>query len=370
MTHLVLDARTATDHFPGIGRYVTHLSQALARIAPDLGLTLIYDPSAPAARLTLPDLPRIACSASPFSMQQQWIVPRMLRQAGATLFHSPYYLMPYLPGVPSVVTCYDLIPVIYPEYFTAAQRLIYRLAHTLALGTARVVLAISEATRSDLVRIFHLDPRRVAVTPLAAGAHFVPRLPAQIATVRVKYALPEQYALYLGINKPHKNLARLVQAWQISNSKSQIPNLELVIAGQWDERYPEIKQLAKDLGLKDQIVFAGPVSELDLPALYSGATLFIFPSLYEGFGLPVLEAMSCGTPVVCSNTSSLPEVAGDAAILVNPLDTNALAEAMRCVLASQELQQALREKGLAQAAKFSWQRAAQETLAVYRQTAR
>ncbi len=354
---IVLDARTATDHFPGIGRYVVNLSQALTEIAPDLGLALLHDPSAAATRLTLPDLPRIACSISPFSIQQQWIVPGILRRARAKLYHSPYYLMPYLPGVPSLVTCYDLIPLVYPEYYTATQRLMYRLAHILALRAARVILAISQATQSDLVRAFHVDPQRIHVTPLAADATFAPRSAAQIAAARSKYALPEQYALYLGINKPHKNLPRLVEAWRLSNIK-------LVIAGQWDERYPEARQLAEELGL-DQIVFAGPVEEADLPALYSGATLFVFPSLYEGFGLPVLEAMACGTPVVCSNTSSLPEVAGDAALQVNPLGVDTLAEAIGRALINDELRRNLREKGLAQAAKFSWEQTAQKTQSAY-----
>lgn len=366
---IILDARTATDHFPGIGRYVVNLSQALTEIAPDLGLTLLYDPSAAAARLTLPDLPRIACSISPFSIQQQWSVPGILRRARARLYHSPYYLMPYLPGVPSLVTCYDLIPLVYPEYFTATQRLMYRLAHILALRTARVILAISQATKSDLVRAFHVDPQRVHVTPLAADAAFAPRSAAQIAAARSKYALPEQYVLYLGINKPHKNLPRLVEAWRLSNINFQISNVKLVIAGQWDERYPEARRLATELGL-DQIVFAGPVEETDLPALYSGATLFVFPSLYEGFGLPVLEAMACGVPVICSNTSSLPEVAGDAALTVNPRDATGIANAITRVLDDAGLRDGLCAKSLARAAQFSWARTACATMQVYREIAR
>ena len=362
---IVLDARTATDHFPGIGRYVVNLAQALASLAPDLGLTLLHDPSAKATRLSLPDVPRIACSASPFSIQQQWTVPRVLRQARAKLYHSPYYLMPYLPGVPSLVTCHDVIPLLYPEYFTPMQRLVYRLAQGLALRTARMILADSQATRADLARVFHVDPRRISVTPLAAGTNFAPRSSEHIDAVRSKYALPKQYALYLGSNKPHKNLARLVQAWQVA-PRSRVPDLKLVIAGEWDERYPEARQLAARLGLRDQVIFAGPVSEADLPALYSGALLFVFPSLYEGFGLPVLEAMACGTPVVCSNTSSLPEVAGNAALLVNPRDVTALADALSRAANDQDLRQTLREQGLAQAGQFSWEKTARETLAVYR----
>jgi glycosyltransferase involved in cell wall biosynthesis len=367
---IVLDARTATDHFPGIGRYVVNLSRALMRIAPDLSLTLRHNSTAKATRLTLPDLPGLACTTSPFSIQQQWIVPAMLRQARAKLYHSPYYLMPYLPNVPSVVTCYDLIPLLYPEYFTATQRLIYWLAHRLALRASRVILTISQATKADLVRVFHLDPQRVQVTPLAADATFAPRSPAQINAVRVNYALPERYVLYLGSNKPHKNLMRLVQAWQMANVKHQMSNIQLVIAGQWDERYPEARRLAEELGLKDQVIFAGAVEENDLPALYSGATLFVFPSLYEGFGLPVLEAMACGTPVVCSRASSLPEVAGDAAMLVDTVQMDTLATAINQMLRDEELRRAMRQKGLAQAARFSWEHTARETLSIYTRCAR
>ena len=362
---IVLDARTATAHFPGIGRYVVSLSRALTRIAPDLDLTLLHNPTAKATRTTLPDLPRLVCTASPFSIQQQWIVPTMLRQARAKLYHSPYYLMPYLPNVPSVITCYDLIPLIYPEYYTVSQRLIYRLAHYLALRAARVILAISEATKADLVRIFHLDPQRVLVTPLAADTSFAPCSRMQVDALRLKYTLPERYVLYLGSNKPHKNLIRLVQAWQMANVKHYMSNTQLVIAGQWDELYPEAKRLAAELGLKDQVIFVGAVEEIDLPALYSGATLFVFPSLYEGFGLPVLEAMACGTPVISSNTSSLPEVAGKAALLIDPHQSEALAEAITRVLQDQALRQSMQEQGLEQASHFSWKHTARETMAAY-----
>jgi glycosyltransferase involved in cell wall biosynthesis len=362
---VILDARTATDHFPGIGRYVVNLASALSRIAPEARVSLLHDPTATATRLTLPDLPRVTCSISPFSIRQQWNVPRLLRQAQATLYHSPYYLMPYQPGVPTILTCYDLIPFIYPQYFSLSQRLIYHLAHILALGTARRVVAISRATQTDLTHFFRLDPQRVTVTPLAADTNYVPCQEGQIAAVRNKYVLPEKYVLYMGSNKPHKNLGRLIEAWKTANIKFQTLNFKLVVAGHWDNRYPEAQQHVEKLGLNDRVIFIGPVQEADLPPLYSGAELFVFPSLYEGFGLPVLEAMACGTPVVCSNTSSMPEVAGDAAILVNPLDVGALAEAIGRTLANKDLRQNMREKGLAQAAKFSWERAARETLAVY-----
>ena len=365
--HVALDARTATDHFPGIGRYVVNLAHALARIAPGLPISLLYGPSANPTRLSLPALPRLDCSASPFSLRQQWVVPGQLRRARAALYHSPYYLMPYRPGVPTIVTIYDLIPLVHPQCFSAAQRLIYRLAHLLALQTADIILAISQATKADLIRYCHLSPERVVVTPLAADAHFTPQSPESIASVRQRYALPGNYVLYFGSNKPHKNLVRLLEAWE--DCRLQIADCKLVIAGHWDARYPQAKAMVERLALADRVVFLGPVPEEDLPALYSGATLFVFPSLYEGFGLPVLEAMACGAPVICSNTSSLPEVVEDAALMVNSLDTEELATAMSRVLADETLRQEMRQKGLAQAARFSWERTARETLAVYRQVA-
>jgi len=199
------------------------------------------------------------------------------------------------------------------------------------------------------------------VTPLAADPGFRPQPPEAIAAVSRKYALPERYVLYFGSNKAHKNLVRLVQAF----GQAQWQSAALVIAGQWDSRYPEAKQLATQAGWQDRVRFIGPVAEADLPALYAGATLFVFPSEYEGFGLPPLEAMACGTPVACSNTSSLPEVVGEAAALFNPRDVAGIQAALEQCLGSAEELARLRERGLERAREFSWERVARQTLAVY-----
>jgi len=366
MPPIILDARTATDHFPGIGRYVVNLASALKRVAPDLDLTLLRDPSTPDQRLALPDLPTLDCAVSPFKLSQQWRVRSILRRSQATLYHSAYYLMPYAPGMPSIVTCYDLVPLIYPQYFSAPQRLIFRTAHWLALRTARITLAISEATKSDLVRSFHIDPQRIVVTPLAADAHFQPPSRAAIDRVRQQHALPDRYLLYFGSNKPHKNVPHLVEAFGQLGIKAQGSGIGLVIAGHWDERYPQAKALVEQLGLKDVVRFIGPVQDADLPALYGGAEVFVFPSQYEGFGFPVLEAMACGAPVVCSNRSSLPEIAGDAALLCDPTDVEALAHALEQVLGDLDLRNTLRARSLNRAAQFSWEQTAQQTLEAYR----
>ena len=366
MSHIILDARTANEHFPGIGRYVTSLAQALHLTQPDLPVMLLRNPAA-ITPPTLPDLPTIECTASPFSLQQQWRVRSILQQARTALYHSAYYLMPYLPGAPVVLTCYDLIPLIFPHYFSAPQRLIFRLSHWLALHTACATLAISEATKTDLIRFFHIDPARIVVTPLAADGHFQPPSRAEIDRVRQAYALPDRYVLYFGSNKPHKNVPRLVQAFAQIGIRDRGSEIGLVIAGHWDARYPEAKQAVEQLGLADRVKFIGPVQDDELPALYGGAEVFVFPSQYEGFGLPVLEAMACGTAVICGNRSSLPEVAGDAALLCDANDVTMLAQTIEQVIAERDLRETLRARSLARAAQFTWERTAALTADIYRQ---
>ena len=411
MPHYILDARTATPHFPGIGRYVTNLARALVPLlTPDERLTVLHNPAYPISLPPSDTVRTIPLVVSPFSLRQQWIIPRLLRSfhvrgvgspassaqlPASSLYHSPYIAMPYWPGIPSLLTVYDLIPVRYPAYSSPRARFFIRWMTRLALRAARHVIAISEFTRRDFMAEFGLRPEQITAIPLAADPAFQPQPTEAIAVMRARYGLPEHFVLYLGSNKPHKNLTRLVEAWQIANSKWQMAIGSLVIAGAWDERYPEARQLlgastpaALTNGFQTPVpmpaeravqlpIWLGPVPEADLPALYSAAAAFVFPSLYEGFGLPVLEAMACGTPVICSNTSSLPEVAGDpsagagpsAALLVDPMDTAALADALRLVLTDDGLRAELRRRGLARAARFTWQQTAAATLAIYRQEA-
>ncbi len=397
MSHYVLDARAATPHFPGIGRYVTNLARAMTPLlGADERLTVIVDPAHPFTLPPSPAVQTVPLDVSLFSLAQQWAVPYLLRSlhrapvtslqpprfnlqfpvssfqsSALSLYHSPYIAMPYRPGTPTLLTVYDLIPLRYPEHSTARARLLIRWMTRLALRTARHVIAISDFTRRDFMAEFRLPPERITAIPLAADPAFAPQPSEEAAAVRRKYDLPERFVLYLGSNKPHKNLAQLVEAWLMANGRWQMAGGGLVIAGAWDERYPEARNLA---GIQhpassiQRLVWLGAVPETDLPALYSAATVFVFPSLYEGFGLPVLEAMACGTPVICSNTSSLPEAAGDAAVLVAPTDRGALADALCHVLSDDHLRAKLRERGLAQAQRFSWQVTAQKTLQCYRAT--
>lgn len=369
MTTYLLDARTVTPHFPGIGRYVANLAPALAQqLDTDERLLILHAPEARErlAAAAGPQVTLLPSTISPFAVSQQWTIPRLLRRIDASdVYHSTYYLMPYSLRLPAVLTFYDLIPLQHPETVSRRARLLFQLTMSMALSTTRHVLAISEAARKDLLARFKLAPDRVTTTSLAPDARFCPQPAEEIARVRALYGLPEEMVLFVGINKPHKNLPRLIEAFGRILSRGS--GAALVLAGPWDERYPEALAAIDALGAKDRVRVLGPVPDRDLPALYAAAAVFVLPSQYEGFGLPVLEAMACGTVVACSNTSSLPEIAGDAALTFDPSSVEAIAQALQQVLGDGQLRAELVHAGLEQAARFSWTKTAAKTLAVYRQ---
>ena len=367
MKTYILDARTANNHFPGIGRYTANLVQALIPLLNNHErLILLYDPTQPSAwdlkTLTSTHVSISDVRVSPFSLRQQWVIPSLLRQLDGDLYHSPYYLMPYRTDLPTVLTVYDFIPTRYPQYVSPQARLFFYWTMKLALRATNKIIVISDATLKDLAAIYHLPANQITTIPLAADPAFKPQPKDKIKALRTQLDLPSKYILYVGINKPHKNLVRLVDAW----AKLQPEPFKLLIAGYWDERYPEVKERVKALSLSDSIRFLNNVDEKVLPTLYSGATAFVFPSEYEGFGMPVLEAMRSGTPVACADSSSLPEIVGNSAVCFNPTDVNAITNALRCLIRNENLRASLREQGFQQAAKFSWQKTAQATLDLYR----
>ncbi|WP_420631591.1 glycosyltransferase family 4 protein [Candidatus Leptofilum sp.] len=370
MKRYVLDARTATAHFPGIGRYVSQLARHLAPLLAAEEQLLLFHP--PEAGWPLPEadknVMRVATAVSPFSLAQQWQIPHLLRQMKATVYHSAYYLMPYRPGVPTLLTLYDLIPEQFPQLVSLRARLFTRLATWLSLRAGSHFLAISEATRQLFLASRKIDYAKISVVPLAADDRFEPQPETAVATLRQKLNLPERFVLYLGSNKPHKNLARLIAAWKVATQTRQDAP-PLIIAGAWDARYGDVKTAVAEQNLTHQIKFIGRIDDADLPALYSGATLFVFPSLVEGFGLPVLEAMACGTAVACGNASSLPEVGGDAVAYFDPTNIQQMAAVLQKLAQNEEQLAELAQKGLVQAAKFSWEKTAASTLTQYRKLA-
>jgi glycosyltransferase involved in cell wall biosynthesis len=297
-------------------------------------------------------------------MWEQAGLPRQVRALRLDVLHSPHYTMPLRHSARSVVTFCDMTFVLHPDLHEWVKRIFFPTMMRLSARRADRLIAISDSTRDDLVRMWGVEGSRVTAIPLAADAEFRPRSREEIAEACGRYGLrPDGYILYVGMLEPRKNVDRLVEAF--ATVANQLSDVDLVIAGRRGWMYDEIFSRVETLGLRDRVRFTGYVPNQDLPALYGGARLFAYPSRYEGFGLPVLEAMSCGAPVVTTNVSAMPEVAGDAAILVAPDDVAGLAAGLLRVLGDHALRDDLRCRGLARAKTFSWERCARETIAVY-----
>lgn len=299
--------------------------------------------------------------------------PRLARQHRADSAHVPYWGAPLRSPVPTVVTVHDLIPLLLRDYRGSALVRLYTGLVSASARGAQAIITDSEASRRDIIAHLGVPEERVYAIPLAAGERYTPRVGALVdQAVRRKYDLPEHYVLYLGGFDQRKNVTTLLLAYTYV-AQAVGERYPLVLAGRLPEGnsrlFPDLRTYVRQLGLEDTVRFIGPVEEDDKPALYRCAACFVFPSRYEGFGLPPLEAMACGTPVVAAETSSLPEVVGDAGFLVDPDDAVKMAGAILGILVQPELAEVLRQRGLAQAARFSWEKTARATLAVYERVA-
>ncbi|MDX2099454.1 MAG: glycosyltransferase family 1 protein [Leptolyngbyaceae cyanobacterium bins.59] len=289
----------------------------------------------------------------------------------ADLYHSTFYPFPDrvrdYPNLQCVLTLYDLIPILYPHFFQANDDVVLK-AVLASLKPQDWVLCISQSTKNDLCEYRpDLDPNRVFVTPLGASELFYPCLdPAQIQTVKTKYQIPDRpYFLSLSTLEPRKNISQIIRAFVQLIEQENIKDLSLVLVGQQGWKYADILELAAASHLQDRVILTGYVENADLAALYSGAIGFVYPSFYEGFGLPPLEAMQCGVPVITSNTSSLPEVVGTAGITLSPNDLDGWCQALLRLYQDTDLRRELSQQSLQQAQKFSWNRCFEQTMVAY-----
>lgn len=261
-----------------------------------------------------------------------------------------------------LVFIYDVIPLLFPEFHHRHTYYYYRLTRAINMHSYDHFLTISDTSKKDLITLFGLPEDRIAVFPLGKDERFAKvEDMTRNRMVREKYGLPESYLLFAGTLEPRKNITRLLQAYAMGKAREA---LKLVIAGKKGWLYEEIFETVKRLNLEERVIFTGFVDDDDLPSIYSMARVFIFPSLYEGFGLPVVEAMACGVPVITSNVASLVEVSGGAAILVDPLDAKALADSIDQVALSDSTLARLCSASVARAEKFTWDQAARRTLDV------
>lgn len=296
----------------------------------------------------------------------QFALPYILKKNKVDLFHGITFLQPMFINVPSVVTVYDTVLKLYPETMHWKNSLIQRaLLRTSLLRSFRII-AISENTKRDIIKYFGVEQEKIKVIYLGAGKEFSPQKNEKDKTILDKYNLSPGYILTVGTLEPRKNLIRLLNAYKmlVANEDS-MPNLVMVGGRGWLKE--DINKIVDSLGLREKVVFTGYIPDSDLPALYRNAGVFVYPSLYEGFGLPPLEAMACGTPVVASNTSSIPEVVGDAGLLADPYNPAEIARAIAFVLKDNDLSARLERAGLIRSGMFTWDKTAQETIKLYRE---
>lgn len=297
------------------------------------------------------------------SLWRQALLPLALRAHRPAVCHFTNLMAPLWTPCPRVVTIHDLTLKLMPHCHPPRRRVVMVPLLAPSARHAARIIAVSETSKRDLVRVLGVPEEKVSVIYEAAAPSFGLRPAATVAAVLRRRSLDQPYILYVGTIEPRKNLVRLVRAIAHLRAEGRRERLVLVGALGWD--YAPLFGEIERLGLRDAVVYLGFVEQDELVALYNGAAVFVFPSLYEGFGLPPLEAMACGTPVVTSATSACGETAGDAALLVDPTDERAIAAALRQVLTDKELAADLRDRGRARAAQFSWERAARQTLAVY-----
>jgi glycosyltransferase involved in cell wall biosynthesis len=362
-----IDATALPPQLSGAGNYIVNLTNALVRLDNANEYVLFVKPIHRA--LFVPN-ERVQIDSVDLTNRiqrvawEQMVLPRLARQSDLSVLHSPHYTMPLTLGCASVVTFHDMTFFLYPAMHKLYKRFFFCSMIHLSARRASALIADSESTRQDIVKILKLDASKVTTVPLGVSPSYRP-IDEKTALERIKskYHLPDKFVLYIGMLEPRKDLPTLVRAFKTLIEQGSMH--KLVIVGRKGWMYDDLFRSVASLDLTERVVFTGYVPEEDLPLLYNAADVFVYPSIYEGFGLPVLEALACGTPVITSNISSMPEILGEAGILVKPEEADGLADAMSRVTQDGELRKRLVRQGLERAKLFTWDRAAQATLAVY-----
>ena len=376
--HIAFNGWFWNQPWTGSGQYIRNLLVNLRQVDPSLKITLVL----PSHVQTPSDIPEgvTAVTAKSFSggnwgklWFEQRAFPAIVRKIEPDIAHVPYWASPFSTQPARLVTSIlDLIPLVFSEYRGGFLSALYTSLVTATADGSAHVITLSEASKHDIVDRLEIEPERISVTYLAADDRFHPKMGAEHdEDIRKKYGLPDEFALYFGGFDMRKNVKNLLLAWTYAGP-SFGEDIPLVLAGrepaEWGSpRFPDLKQYATTLDIEKYLIWTGEISEEEKPALYRLAKTVIFPSIYEGFGLPVLEAMASGTPVITSNKSSLPEVAGEAAYLVDPENARDMAGAIIAVMVQDDLNQHLSNQGRGHVTAFSWRKTAQQTREIYEQ---
>jgi len=302
-----------------------------------------------------------------YSLREQWVLPRLLAREAAELFHSPHFLLPWRCPCPSVVTIHDIIYLVFEQDLPSfVGRQYYRFQIGFSARHSNAIITDSEFSRTEIVKHLGVPADKIRVIYCAPDPQFQKTDSRQAEShVAERFGIHPPYLFNVGLQLQRKNLQRLVEAFAELGERRK--GFQLILAGPFGPIKGQLESLVARKNLQEAVRFLGPVTDFDLVALYNSATALVFPSLYEGFGFPVVEAFACGIPVITSNISSLPELAGDAALLVDPTKVEEISEAMGRVIGDEDLRRSLIEKGFVQVQKFTWERTARHTLDVYRQ---
>lgn len=369
--HVCIDVSPTAQKHAGLGRYAGEIARALAEDKDDIELSLFYNRQGEAQLPNyLSHIPHKSVNIGNKPWRMGVLLSQLLRWpmdktfGARDIFHATNHLLAHFSTARTVFTLHDLIFLRYPEYHKLYNRWYLTLAMPIYLRAADVIITPSECSKQDAIAYYGLPESKIKVIYEAPAPYFKRASnAAELEHVRQKYNLPPKYILHVATIEPRKNLSRLLDVFKAL--LADWPDLKLVLIGKKGWLYEPFFQKLQAMGLQELVIFPGYIDEADLPACYEMAEVFVFPSLYEGFGLPPLEAMACGTPVVSSNSSSLPEAIGEAGIMVEPTDTAALTVAIQRVLNNTTLQADLKQRSLAQAQKFSWTKAATELKTVY-----
>jgi glycosyltransferase involved in cell wall biosynthesis len=371
LMRIAFDGTTLRPGRTGVGYYTEHLLHHLAQEGPEEELVVISNRPVDTTR---PLPARVTVRSAPWRLPRmawmQTLAPRMLREIHADIAHFTNGMLPITSPVPTVVTIHDMSLTMYPRFHPPRRVLLNRPLVDLAARRADAIITVSQSAKRDIMRLYSLPADRVHVVHEAAAPTFrrVTGAP-ELERVRRQYALPERFILYVGTIEPRKNLPKLIEGFAKRRQRGDLSH-QLVCVGPYGWLSRDIEELIERLHVEDAVHFPGYVPFDDLPSLYSLAEMFVFPSLYEGFGLPVIEAMACGVPVVTGQVPALMEVAGGAVELVERLDAESLGDVMVALARDGDRRRELSGLGLERAKAFSWQRAARETLDVYREAVR
>ncbi len=361
-----VDVRLFYHQMAGIGWYTVRLMTALAKIDQENEYVLLQHRKQTEPLVDMPQFRRKTLFTPAHHRFEQWPLSLETRWLGLDLIHSPDFIPPLHNSIPSVITVHDLAFMMYPQFVTAASARYYGQVEE-AVRRANRIIAVSQSTKNDIIELLGTPDNKIDVIYEAADSSFHPIAKNQAREMLSGSDLhiPEQFILFVGTIEPRKNLTTLIHAYNILREKYE-HDLPLLLAGAPGWLANDVYSLVEDLGMSKCVQFLGRVPGEQLPALYNLATVLAHPAHYEGFGLTPLEAMACGTPVVCSDAGSLPEVTGDAASLVPPEDAEAWAAALHRVISDETVRQRMKQEGLKRSRQFSWEKAARETLETYR----